>query len=103
LSLQGEADFHALDVVSDRVYGYDATSARLMTTTARESWTTIADGELVDIAVVPSRPDCIVVTTPSGAVRQVHLNGSSRPLGTAPGLVWIVSDPDGRLVGITAD
>jgi len=103
LSLQGEADFHALEVVGDRVYGYDATSGRLMTTTDRESWTTIADGQFVDIAVVPSRTDRVVVTTPSGAVRELRLNGSTRSLGTAPGLVWIDSDPDGRLVGITAE
>jgi hypothetical protein len=103
LSLQGKADFHALEVVGDRVYGYDATTGRLMTTTDRESWTTITEGQFVDIAVAPSRPDRVVVTTPSGAVHEVRLNGSSRPLGTAPGLVWIDSDPDGRLVGITAD
>jgi len=102
LSLQGEADFHALEVVGDRLYGYDATSGRLMTTTDRESWTTIADGQFVDIAVEPSRPDRVVVTTPSGAVREVRLTGRSRPLGAAPGLVWIDSDPDGHLVGITA-
>jgi hypothetical protein len=103
LSLQGEADFHALEVVGDRVYGYDATSGRLMTTTDRESWTTIAKGQIVDIAVAPSRPDRVVVTTPSGAVREVRLDGSSRPLGTAPRLVWVDSDRDGRLVGATAD
>ena len=102
LSLQGEADFHALEVVGDRVYGYDATSGRLMTTTDRESWTTITKGQFVDIAVVPSRPDRVVVTTPSGAVRELGLDGTSRPLGAAPRLVWVDSAPDGRLVGITA-
>lgn len=102
LSLQGEADFHALEVVGDRTYGYDATSGRLMTTTDRESWTTIAEGQLVDIAVVPLRPDRVVVTTLSGAVREISLTGTSRPLGAAPRLVWIDADPDGRLVGITA-
>jgi len=103
LSLLGEADFHALEVVGDRVYGYDATNGRLMTTTDRKSWTTIAEGQLVDIAVVPSRPDRVVVTTPSGAVLELHLNGSSRRLGAAPRLVWVDSDPDGRLVGSTAE
>ena len=43
-SLQGEADFHALEVVGDRIYGYDATSGRLMTTTDRTTWETIATG-----------------------------------------------------------
>jgi len=102
LSLQGEADFHALEVVGDRVYGYDATNARLMTTTDRESWTTIAEGQLVDIALASSRPDRVVVTTPSGAVREIGLAGTSRSLGAAPRLVWVDSDPDGFLVGITA-
>jgi len=103
LSLQGGADFHALEVVGDRVYGYDATSARLMTTTDRESWTSIAEGQFVDIAVVSSRPDRVVVTTPSGAVREIGLIGTSRLLGAAPRLVWVDADPDGRLVGITAE
>lgn len=103
LSLGGEADFHSLEVVGDRVYGYDATSGRLMTTTDRESWTTITKGQIVDIAVVPSRPDRVVVTTPSGAVRELSLTGTSRPLGAAPRLVWIDATSDGRLVGITAD
>jgi hypothetical protein len=101
LSLQGEADFHALEVVGDRVYGYDATTGRLMTTTDRESWTTVAKGQFVDIAVVSSQPDRVVVTTPSGAVREVRLNGGTRPLDHAPGLVWIDTDRGGRLVGIT--
>lgn len=103
LSLQGEADFHALEVVGERVYGYDATRGRLMTTTDRESWTTITEGQFVDIAVVPSRPDRVLVTTPSSAVRELSLTGTSRPLGAAPRLVWVDSTPGGRLVGITAD
>jgi hypothetical protein len=53
LSLQGEADFPALGVVGERGYGYDATNARLMTTTDRESWTTITEGQFVDIAWLP--------------------------------------------------
>lgn len=102
LSLQGEADFHALEVVGDRVYGYDATGGRLMTSTDRESWTTIAEARLVDIAVVSSRPDHVVVTTPSGAVREIGLRGTSRPLGSAPSLVWVDAEPNGLLVGATA-
>jgi len=102
LSLQGEADFHALEVVGDRVYGYDAASGRLMTTTDRRSWTTITEGQFVDLAVVPSHPDRVVVTTPSGLVHEVRLDGSSRPLRSAPSLVWVDAQQSGRLVGITA-
>jgi hypothetical protein len=102
LSLQGEADFHALGVVGDRIYGYDATSGRLMTTTDRETWETLTTGEYVDLATLPSQPDRVLATTPTGAVHEIRLDGTQRPLAGAPELVLIDTTPQGRIVGVTA-
>jgi hypothetical protein len=102
LSLQGEADFHAIEIVGDRIYGYDATSGRLMTTTDRETWETVTTGEYVDLAALPSQPDRVLATTPTGAVCDIRLDGTQCPLAGAPELVLIDSTPRDRLVGITA-
>jgi hypothetical protein len=101
LSLQGEADFHALEVVGDRIYGYDATSGRLMTTTDRTTWETIATGPYVDLAALPSQPDGVLATTDGQGVAEVRLDGTVRMLADAPELVMIDSTPSGLYVGIT--
>ena len=101
LSLQGEADFHALEVVGDRIYGYDATSGRLMTTTDRTTWKTIATGPYVDLAAQPSRPDRVLATSQDGTVFEVQLDGTVRPVAGAPELVMIDSTASGLLGGIT--
>jgi len=100
LSLQGEADFHTLDVIDDRIYGFDATSGRVLTTTDRRSWATVATGQFLDLAALA--PDSIVVTTPSGLVQVLGLDGTTTPLAGAPPLVWIDTTPGGQLLGVTA-
>jgi hypothetical protein len=102
LSLEGEADFHALEVVGDRIYGYDATSGRLMTTTDRATWETIATGPYIDLAASPSRPDRVLATSQDGTVFEVRLDGTVRPVAGAPELVVIGSTASGLLGGITA-
>ena len=102
LSLQGEADFHALEVVGDRIYGYDATSGRLMTTTDRTTWETIATGPYVDLAAWPSRPDRVLATSQDGTVFEVQLGGTVRPVAKAPKLVMIGSTESGLLGGISS-
>jgi hypothetical protein len=103
LSLQGEADFHALEVVGDRVYGYDSASGRLLTTTDRESWTTLATGQFIDLASLTSQSDEVLATTPSGRLVGVSMEGKQRTYPAGPPLAWIDSTLDGTLVGTTAD
>ena len=54
LSMQGQADFHALEVAGDRIYGYDSAGGQLLMTEDRHqaTWrpTTPVSGER------PSRP-----------------------------------------------
>jgi hypothetical protein len=102
LSLQGEADFHALEIVGERIYGYDATSGQLMTTKDRETWETVTTGEYVDLATRPSQPDRVLATTPTGAVYEIRLDGTQRRLADAPRVVLIDSTSQGRIVGVTA-
>lgn len=102
LSLQGAADFHALEAVGGRVFGYDSTSGRLMTTTDRTSWTTLAEGQFLDLAAIPGVNDKVLATTPSGELVAVGLDGTTARIGAAPPLVWIDSAPASTFVGITA-
>jgi hypothetical protein len=65
VSLSGEADFHVLRYLGDRVYGYDATNDRLMVSgDAGKNWTEHQPpAPLVDLAADPEDADHIVVTT----------------------------------------
>ncbi len=101
LSLQGEADFHALEMAGETLYGYDSRSGRLMSTTDRRSWKTIATGQYVDLAALPARSDRVLATTGTGEVHEVSLEGGPRPVGEAPPLLLIDSSPNGVVVGVT--
>lgn len=100
LSLQGEADFHALEVVGDRVFGYDSTSSRILVTTDRTTWKTVTSGQFIDLASVPGSADRILATTGEGELVEVTLTGRDTAVAGAPGLVWIDATPSGELVGI---
>lgn len=99
LSLQGEADFHALEVVGDRVFGYDSTSGRILTTTDRTSWETVTTGQFIDLAPVPGKTDRILATTGKGELVELILSGQTTPVAGAPTLVWIDATPADKLVG----
>lgn len=73
-----------------------------MTTSDRKTWKTVARGEYVDSAALPSQPDRVLATTPTGAVHEVRLDSTQRPLAGTPELVLIDSTPQGRIVGITS-
>ena len=100
LSLQGEADFHALEVVGDRVFGYDSTSGQIRSTTDRTSWETVTTGQFIDLAPVPGKTDRILATTGKGELVEIALDGETSALAGAPTLVWIDTTPGGMLVGV---
>lgn len=68
ISLLGEADFHVLRFVGERVYGYDASNDRLLVSGDRgRSWDELAKpGPLVDLAVDPADARRIVVASTGG-------------------------------------
>jgi hypothetical protein len=104
VSLGGEADFHALDVSGDRIYGYDATSGRILTTTDRQNWRRVAREPVVDLAADPTDADHVLASAPDGGLR-LHDRGARDPtdVATAPGLVLLEWPTADFLVGVSAD
>lgn len=111
LSLAGEADFHALDSVGGWVVGYDSFGERILASKDRQTWTTIDEGPMLDVAVAPANtaaagPDqgelgAFLATTATGQVMSYPgASGPPRPLKTAPTLVLLDWPTPDLLVGI---
>ena len=103
VALAGEADFHALESVDGRVWGFDAVSGRLLTTTDREEWTTVDEGAPVVDLAAGADPESVLVTTPEGRLLRYAVDGASGQVDGAPPVVLVDRAEDGRLVGVTAD
>jgi hypothetical protein len=69
VSLLGEVDFHALEVAHGRVYGWDATSGRFMTSPDRVNWQTRSTVALSDFVVDPADPSGVLAVTDGGVLR----------------------------------
>ena len=66
VAMQGEADFHAIEAMPDRVYAYDSQSIQLLVSRDRELWEPIDRRPLLDLAADPSAPSVLYATTPQG-------------------------------------
>lgn len=85
VALLGEADFHVLETAGNRVYGFDATNARLLVSSDRgRTWSErTAPEPLLDLAPHPRRPDTAVAAasvlyrTIDGGRRWVALGGEA--------------------------
>ncbi len=82
VSLQGDADLHAIEVVGDRIYACDSHTGSLITTTNRTDWDTIATLPLYDLAASPAKRDRRQTTTT--ASRGPWPAGTSRPTAPSP-------------------
>lgn len=103
-ALAGEADFHALEATAARTWGIDAVAGRLLTSTDRVSWTSIARGEFVDLAGDPTDADQVLVTTGDGQLRaHTDRRGFSAVLAGAPLLAFIDWPAPDELVGLAQD
>lgn len=103
LSLGGEADFHALDVSGTRIYGYDATTGQILTSTDRESWEAIASAPVVDLAADPVNSERIVTSAPDGTLRFWTLDSPDPVvLEAAPPAVLLDWPTGDVLAGVTA-
>ncbi|WP_217631235.1 F510_1955 family glycosylhydrolase [Modestobacter sp. DSM 44400] len=64
LSLAGDADFHALDAAQGVIYGY--TDGRLLVSKDGREWADQGAMAIADLAVDPTQPDRLLVTTEQG-------------------------------------
>jgi photosystem II stability/assembly factor-like uncharacterized protein len=102
LSLAGEADFHALDAGEGVIYGY--TAGRLMTSQDGRSWENRGEMGLADLAVDPTQPQRLLVTTEGGPALSEDGGRSFRQLPDAPLMQLVDFSPDGAdAVGVAPD
>ncbi|CAN5130040.1 hypothetical protein BH20ACT9_BH20ACT9_03490 [soil metagenome] len=87
ISLLGDVDFHSLEHVHGRVYGWDATSGRFMVSDDRRHWRTRSRAPLLDFAVSPDDPELIVATSQDGLVRSTDGGRTWNPAAAEPALV----------------
>lgn len=99
LSLEGEADFHALEAAGDRVYGVDSQSGRLMITEDGRRWRDLGQLPAADVAAHPGNPDLVLLTDGSGSLVRLQVSGSPELVESAPRLVLLDWDNEDLLVG----
>ena len=103
LSLSGEADFHSLDSAEGTIYGLNAMTGQLMTSTDGRAWDVRSTEAIADIAVDPTKPDTLVATTQQGPVISADGGATFTALPSAPLLVLVDWAADGTLVGVAPD
>ena len=100
LSLDGAADFHALQTRHNRVYGYNSKNGQLMVSEDLHNWDTRGSIPMVDFAVSPDSPDVLLATTEQGVVRSADGGRTFAPLSGALRLLLIDWPAAGTLVGV---
>jgi photosystem II stability/assembly factor-like uncharacterized protein len=105
VSLGGEADFHVLRFVHDRLYGYDATGGRLMVSEDRgASWSERrAPAYVIDLAPDPDDPERIVASTERGLLLSDDDGRRWQPLGAGDRIGLVAWPREDRLYLIDAE
>ena len=103
LSLSGEADFHSLDSVDGTIYGLNAMTGQLLTSTDGRTWDVRSTEAIADFAVDPKKPLTLVATTQQGPVVSADGGATFKALPSAPLLVLVDWASDGTLVGVAPD
>jgi hypothetical protein len=107
VSLEGEADFHALAAQGRRVYGYNGLSGELLRSDDRgRGWeATDQIGAVVDLAIDPGDSDRVIASTEEGLFVTENAGVSWESFRGPPGLVaWTSSgiyvfDAFGKVLG----
>jgi hypothetical protein len=100
LSLEGEADFHALEIAGDRLYGFDALTGTLMVTEDRRTWEDLLSLPVLDVAADPEDPAALVIADQRGELMRWRTGGSPAALDDAPRLAFLDWSEPGRIVGL---
>jgi hypothetical protein len=103
VSLEGIADFHALDVAGGRTFGYDAVSGWLLTSTDQERWKKLTRTEVADLAADPSNREQVLATGPDGDLVRYTVGRDAPTAVTAPPLVFLDWPAPDLLVGVGPD
>jgi len=104
LSLEGEADFHALEPAGDRLYGYDSANGALKVTADHEKWRDIARLSVIDLAVDPDDPGNLLVTDERAQLLRLSpAQKKLSPVAGTPALAFIDWPRADLLVGVAPD
>jgi hypothetical protein len=91
ISLRGEADFHVLRFLGERVYGYDASNNRfLVSVDGGVTWEKRqTPSPMLDVAVEPGKPQQLIAAGKKGLFRSADGGRAWEALGGMPGfLAW---------------
>lgn len=99
LSLMGEADFHALESVHGKIYGYNATGRAFLVSNDGKTWERRSNIQMFDFAVDPGDPEVVLATTDKGVARSAD-GGKTWAAHDAPALVLVAWAPSGVTWGI---
>jgi photosystem II stability/assembly factor-like uncharacterized protein len=115
ISLLGEADFHILRFAAERVYGFDATNARLLlSVNGGKTWMTqslpgFPPEPLVDLVIDPADSVHVIASSASALYESTNAGATWRLIGRDAGLLaWpsarrlLLVPPDGRVL-VSAD
>ena len=103
VSLKGEADFHALDVVGARIYAFDSVTGRLLTATDRKNWSVVAEEPVIDLVINPSNTQEVLTSSPEGKLQLRGVDSASITLDSAPPLLFLGWPTFDQLAGLAAD
>lgn len=102
VAFTGEKDFHALTAgPDDTLYGQDASSNVLLTSTDAGSTWTATGGELLAFGLAVDANDRVIAVTPDGPQVSTDRGATFSPLPDAPRLILIAASPDHQsLIGV---
>jgi len=103
LSLEGRADFHALEPAGELLYGYDSQTQTLMVTSDRREWQDLTRLPVVDLAADPNDADSLMITDGSGRLMRMQAGLQPQLVPDAPRLVFIDWPEEDLLVGLAPD
>lgn len=66
VSLLGQADFHVLEPIGERIYGYDSLAGRIRVTDDGRTWRDGASAPITDLLADPSDAASLLVATSAG-------------------------------------
>lgn len=103
VSLEGEADFHVLELAGDLLYGYDSLSQTLMVTEDRENWSDVLTAPVLDLAADPADGGTLVLTDPRGELMRLEAGARPVPLRDGPRVGMLDWSAAGPLVGLGSE